>query len=159
MESIQISYSCDCAVPHYGGQVHKWCFNKHLLRGRHLCFLCAFCKLIWMLRNGKSDKYCAGSSHYLLTHHLCQLILILKNKTRFLSVCFVKMWKWSKNHLSMLSGCAFHSQNLAFSALVIVAQKGFAFHAGVALQNFLVDKLPTVPFCILSLKLFLIGFI
>lgn len=79
------------AAPHYGGQKHKWCFIKHLLCGRHLCLLCTFYKLIWMLRNGKSDEYFAGSSHYLLIHHLCQLILILKNKARLfvcLFVCF-----------------------------------------------------------------------
>lgn len=59
----------------------------------------------------------------------------------------------------MLSGSAFHTQNLVFTALVLVTQKGFTSHAGVALQSFLIDKLPILCSCILSLKHFLIGFI
>lgn len=59
----------------------------------------------------------------------------------------------------MLSGSAFHTQNLVFTALVLVTQKGFTSHAGVALQSFLIDKLPILCSCILSIKHFLIGFI
>lgn len=61
-------------------------------------------------------------------------------------------------HLLVLPGSAFDPQNLVFAALAKVPQKGLAFHA-VALQSFLIDKLPIRPSCMLSLKHFLIGFI
>lgn len=58
----------------------------------------------------------------------------------------------------MLLGSAFDLQNLMFTALTLMPQKGLAFHT-VVLQSFLIDKLPRLPSCMLSLKHFLIGFI